>query len=354
MKTYLDTYAYRLQNENAITVSFDSDDIETHEMKRTKSQTDSASNLRHQALGSAHILTNKPSWVNADIEETARFRCLIAPFVIETMNRPLAASLDRDLVADFRGQVVEGPIRAVGLDVISDHGVTYIDLPHRSYMIGNTLQLRALFIYLTPDAIAFTAILTTPGMDYGRRVTWAEGQWARGLPGLAGDELTWSSGNDSTRIGGDEIETYLTAVDDRKTVFTEIEHFAWLALTYVQTEQEDGVVWERLPHIPHSDPRWSGRKASQVAKKFSLFSVIQVNAQNLYRDAETEGRGGSLPGHRKRKHRVRGHFRLQAYGPRWSKRRLRWYPAHYSGTIDLPAPVPLYKLRGHHLEEMAA
>jgi hypothetical protein len=170
---------------------------------------------------------------------------------------------------------------------------------------------------------------------------------------LKTDDLRWSFDVDFLQ-SSDDISDFQDAVDDRNAVFSDIEHFAWLAMTYVHTEQENGMEWECLPHIPQRDPRWSGRKARQVAKKFSLFSVIQVNGRNLYHDDADGGNGGGTPGHKKRKHRVRGHFRLQAYGPRWSKRRLRWIPAHDSGTVDLPPPVPLLKVRGRHFEELAA
>lgn len=357
MTTYLDHYVHQFMKHSCQTVEFDPanpEEFKTLTVRPDNADGDPATWLREQVHAAVVALKSKPSWLNGVREEIVCFRWMLAPFVYESMKRPMAASLDRELVEDMRGQNADARIRNVGIEAVDEYGVSYLDLPHRAYRIGTTLQLRALFATKMLGRVRFTAVLTAPGANSGRRVSWWEGCWAKGLPGLGDDNLTWSMEGDCSDRTDEDLAPYLAAIDNRDAVFSDIEHFAWLALTYVHTEQENGMEWQRLPHIRQGDPRWSGRKARQVAKKYSLFSIIEVNARNLYRNSDDEGLGGSLAGHKKRKHRVRGHFRLQAYGPRWSKRRLKWYRSHYSGTIDLPVPIPLYKHRAVDPEGLAA
>jgi hypothetical protein len=119
-----------------------------------------------------------------------------------------------------------------------------------------------------------------------------------------------------------------------RDVLEDIESFALLALTYISLHEEDAAgPQSAVPYAALHDPRRCGRKARQVAKKFSLFKVRRVGAPSESFGRTTRENGGS---DRKlgRRTEVRGHFRLQACGPRRSQRRLLWIAPHMRGPLD--------------------
>lgn len=226
-------------------------------------------------------------------------------------------------------------IRELGRSHVKNHGNIYLDLQKHGLTIDNKLTLRAIIIsYINNepvlDTCKFIAIFEGTSRTAFGRLTWAE------------------DGNDAmsrglTDLGYDEVDT-MTNLEQR-AILHDIENFVWLTLAYLKTHQETAEVpFGYLPQLEAGHPRRSGRKSKQIAKKFSLFSVAKITAEGIDRDREHELNPSEPPsfGQLGRRHSVRGHFRLQAYGPQWSLRRLRWIAPFNRGSTDT---VPITKLR---------
>jgi len=261
---------------------------------------------------------------------------------------PLAARLDSAAVRDLSGSDLTDEIRSFALDALEEVEQVYIDLPHRSLLLGDKegLQLRAVFLNGQGSVPLIWAIFTPPGCNEFRFFGWyadADRQCLSDDPDPTMYAYLDHIGMELPQWKSIPLGEVARAADvDIPSVVEDIENLAWLAIAYLKTEQANRQApFENLPRLPADDPRRSGRKARQVAKKFSLFSVVRISGTNLDREPAT----GSIkePGRQlgRRRHEVRGHFRMQAYGPEWSKRRLRWIAPFKRGDRNCGKVTPL-------------
>jgi hypothetical protein len=259
------------------------------------------------------------------------FEAMLLPFAhLEIPSKPLSLSLNSDAVDDLLGATISGQVREFGRKVASrsDRRIVYLDFPKRSFDLGNDCYLRALFVNVN-DGASYWAVFEKAGSHCCARMTWLEG----------GDELVSADGHEDGRVQMASLGIDVTAM------LREIEDFAWLALAHHEIECENGVEMERLPHLPGDDTRRSGRKARQVAKKFSLFSVVKVSTRSINRD-RSERSPATGDGKTRRGHSVRGHFKMQAYGSKWSRHRLIWIESYDKpGNGDGNSPIPLFQHR---------
>jgi hypothetical protein len=325
MQTYLDEYANRAINEYR--------EARFQYPKEFKAKYAAMLRLgcEHRAFAfyfkciGAQIMLQK----EREAELCHYFQAMLLPFAsMKTDDQPLALSLDAHSVADFRGAGISAEIRNFGRKTAAENGMVYLDFPNRSFSLGNNCYLRALFID-TKAPISFWSVFENPVTRGSARMSWAEGE----------DNLLSADGetNGTKQLRGLGI--------DVPAMLREIEDFAWLALTHHEIEREKGAEMVRLPYLAGTDARRSGRKARQVAKKFSLFSVVNVSTRSIDRDRSGEPSGNS-DGSIRRGHPVRGHFKMQAYGPKWSQHRLIWVESYDKpGNGEETSPIPLHLVR---------
>lgn len=202
--------------------------------------------------------------------------------------------------------------------LVTAHG-WYLDLPHRSLMIGNR-QIRAIFTH--PDTlggVAAVAILTEPGSD-----------------SMAGRYAWMLVGKTDYPAGCADVAD-IDALDVQRRA----NDFIALALLYYRSLEH----CETLPRC-QTGPHLSKIQKRLERKTKSLFVVHNLPdpVGNLGRPAEpmaeTDGNGWRLD------HRVtvRGHFRWQPVGEGRARRELRWIAEHHRGE-DLPEKPKLIPLR---------
>lgn len=289
----------------------------------------------HQTLRK-ELSSFKVSGISSAALEISVWQESLAPFFMEVGREPLAAALDREVVDQLAGTRLSPEVRQYALAALSNHGMIYLDLADRALLLGETLQLCALFIAEAKKGIRFWAVFGEPGRNGNRRVAWIEGgkslltdqyheESVRKINGYAGTPTApLRPLDDIARDAGVDLSEVIKG----------LESFAYLATTYVLTEMAhaEGQAWQEVPHLPAGDARRLGRRAAAAAKKFSLFRVWRVTARNLDRSERGNAGGGRWKlGYRIT---VSGHYRLQACGKGRTQRRLRWIAPYGRGPLD--------------------
>ncbi len=267
--------------------------------------------------------------------ETMLWHATLSPFFIPCDASPFALVLDRAAVDELSDARISKEVRDYGRATVAEHGIAYIDIPHHAMPLGNgRLQLRAMVVATTEAPMRFYAMFSRPGENRSRRISWIEGGQAPLSDQLGNDEMVAF-----TEMMGRTAEP-LPALKDvladaginQSSLLEELEDFAVLAITYAKTHMvENAAAWEELPHLPAGHPRRSGRKGRAVAKRFSLFRAFRIGATGLDRRSTISLPTGRTLG---RRSRVCGHYRLQAHGPRWGLRKLRWIAPFMRGPRD--------------------
>jgi hypothetical protein len=199
----------------------------------------------------------------------------------------------------------------------------YIDVPHGSVLVGDTLQLRALFARKmqseTEDQFLLIAVVTDRGSEQGRgRMVALLQRDGRAVPALNqdGDPLT-------------ELEI-LPPFTDREVEPLARERaldFLRLVLAYHFFGPKE--VQETISATP------SNRLVQGKPRKDeSLFSMVRLSParDRLGRPDSATSPNWSLT---TRQH-VSGHFKLQAHGPADTFRKLIWLDAYARGPQDAP------------------
>lgn len=256
--------------------------------------------------------------------EHSVFLASLMPFFAtgeELRHEPAAFALTPEIVEVLAGAVGKQGVRDAAAGVLSKQGLVYLDLPHRSLMIGPQVQVRALLVSEGRDERPerITTILAKPGSNAGTRMAWHWGRNERDV--LEPDYHEHGIGAALAEVG--------VAIRD---VQERVEEFLALVLAYISTQDADETSRQTLPYIAPNDPRRRGRKASQVAKKFSLFRIrrLRAPADRFGRAMNgATGRTWQLD----QRVTVIGHFKMQVCGPQRSQRRLTWIDAYERGPI---------------------
>lgn len=298
--------------------------------------------------------------------ETHYFQARLLPFFNQD-SKPLALQLSRETVAALAAADASQDIRDHSFGILEEHECAYVDIPHKDYRLRDNLSLRAIMVDVggirietmtsnypgtfdtvvndlgfimrhrrPDDKVVFTAIFRDLKNNTYPRLSWVEGSdffMGRGIRQLG--------------IALDTPEVMMTNADMlTKRIMADIENLFWLSLAFMESEEEHGgVQYQQLPHLAYDHVRRQGRKAGQVAKKFSMFRVKKITGgRDLGRDVETQGEGrtSGLPVIGRRRHKVRGFFRRQPYGRGRKFRRLQWIHGFERGSIE---DLPLHDLR---------
>lgn len=294
----------------------------------------------------ADIASGDFSYPQCMLEATVWFAA-IAPFFLPTETAPLAIAAEPELVREFRHAPISGEVREFALASLARRQTFYVDLPERSMLLGRgSLQVRAIVGCMINGHLHVCAVMTEPGRNFSRRL-----HWVSGVDGVLSDSFHDPALAKTARLAGVPITPKpplleILAADgvDVATLRSSVENFVFLTVTHTRTVMErEPAAWDQLPFMAAEDPRRMGRRGKANAKKFSLFRVLRVTARGLRRTAVDDGSAtsGQTLNHRSR---VVGHYRLQAFGPKWSQRRLTWIAEHMRGPADAPLVTPIVKL----------
>ena len=273
--------------------------------------------------------------------EHAVWMASLAPFAdpAPLILPPSAFLMDRETVWAFGGTDASPEVRQFGRERAHRSSVTYLDLPHRSLTISTSCQIRAMFVQScsggsseSTEMLRFAAILTGPGSNEYRRVSWIEGD----------------NTPDGDPHGFFGMEPFARTLEEADTTTADLmrncEAFALLTLAYARTVEDDGQTgaWQNLPHLAADDPRRYGRKARQAARKFSLFRIKRMSVRSDLKRTRTAGDGSGVK--LDRLCRVRGHFRLQPHGAGRKSHRIIWIASHERGPRDAVPTTGIVRL----------
>lgn len=199
---------------------------------------------------------------------------------------------------------------------LAEGGTWYIDLPHKSVLLGDT-EVRAVFLMPALKAgYRVTAVLTHPATNTikGRML------WPLGNP----------DGNYGYTLTGARLGTAAEQVNDLVRL---------LVLYRAATDRDQRT---ELPRMDAQQLDRSPRRIPQNRKKTSLFRVerLAAPADQLGRRL-TAGQAAWTLGWRTE---VSGHFKLQPHGVGRSLRKLIWIDSYQRGPEDAPHKVTLERL----------
>jgi len=342
MQTYLDYYAHGLTAKIAAAkLKLSKKEYSEQDFEFLKKACQSDGYALHFIAQVAHKLLTSPDLANEfkglseEMIETNYFHARLLPFFNQD-SKPLALQLSRETVAALAAADASKDIRDHSFGILEEHKCAYIDIPHKDYRLRDNLALRAILVdvggirietktsnapgtYDTvvnnmgfvmrhrrpDDKVVFTAIFQDLKNNTYPRLSWVEG-----------NDFFMGRGIRQLGIALHAPEVMLTNADMlTKRIMVDIENLFWLSLAFMESEEEHGgVEYQQLPYLAYNHVRRQGRKAGQVAKKFSMFRVKKITGgRDLGREIENSGecRTSGLPVIGRRRHEVRGHFRLQ-------------------------------------------
>jgi hypothetical protein len=246
--------------------------------------------------------------------------------------KPLALQLTPELIEDFQG--AKSPETDAWKDMLSDHGVVYIDVPHGAYR-HRDLWLRAVFVMWSQedrekglDPIAFVKLCADGPFDLDSQAELIFAWRSHGFKRFQGMSATSTTEADGS-------------------LPDEIEDLVKLALLYHMSGASPARL---LPHASRSKVEYAGDRKRQrkLLDGSSLFKVVRLETP-ADRFGQKEADRVPMPREGFRigvRYKVRGHFYWQAVGKGWGDHRLRWRQGHWRGPEDAPIKKDLHVL--HH------
>lgn len=262
--------------------------------------------------------------------------CHVVREFITPETNPLSFQLPRDLACMLAASRVAQNVLSFGCKEIAKAGAAYIDLPPGSIRFNDKLELMAIFVRSDgAHWMEFTAIVKD---EIGE---------------VALSRFLSCDRDGSIQFEMLPVEVLPGALEFRRDYGVEMDQimfrvaeFSTLVVAHAATVSSGRE--EFLPYLPSSHSRRTGRKARQVAKKFSLFSIRRLSSSGkiLGRPATSEATTGTAI-RLDCRFTVRGHFRMQACGPGRSRRRLCWIEEHERGPEHAPRRLPMLALQSH-------
>lgn len=233
---------------------------------------------------------------------------------------PLGIQLTSDLAQDFHG--AKAPETEDWLEVMRAHRIVYVDIPDGLYQYDFAFTSRAYtasmvgvlveMTHLEPEWFKIVAFFKEPGPHTSE----------------SGCEFMLRTGRGFDFVVAERSED----VANMSRITHDLTDILKLTLLYHKSGEG---LRKDLPRLSRERQRGlSGPKLKLAHQKASLFRMARYNAPaNRFerKDQEPPVNGGWKLGV---KSRVRGHFRWQAHGPKWSLRRLQYIPPHYRGAGD--------------------
>lgn len=208
----------------------------------------------------------------------------------------------------------------------------YIDVPHGAVRIGDTLQLRAIFVRKMQnpyvDQSMVIAVVTDRGSEQGRgrMLALLQGADGRVVPAL-----------DESRKPLTELSLLppFTKFEIEPLAREQTVDFLRLALAYHffgPKEAQEAVSATPTHRLNQGKPR----------KDESLFAMMRLEPakDRLGRPTESMAAIWSLT----TRQEVSGHFKLQPYGPGLTLRRLIWVPPYSRGPEDAPTKAHAHRV----------
>lgn len=281
------------------------------------------------AVSSSYDPSGFTFWMRCFLPFVAPYAPPEADPVPENIAHPLGLILTKP-TAEMLGGAKPPPVTLRDI-VPNAHDPVYVDLPHGAFRIADDLQLRAILAKRTNLSSAPGApfepmtVVTSVVSERGSDRPIAEYYFKSTDGGSDYVDVFCLPG--STRpIGWSETALDAATVTElcRRT-----DAILKLALCYYYFSPRE------MREPVHSTPSTIVERRNGFPKKNeSLFSMTRLHAapNRLGRPVPQGSAGWSLTDRQD----VTGHFKLQAFGPQWSERRMIWIDAYERGPADAP------------------
>ncbi|MBC9879998.1 hypothetical protein G8O24_21935 [Bradyrhizobium sp. INPA01-394B] len=280
-------------------------------------------------------------------DDDSQFLAALAPFFARPDDlrvTPFACAVGRDLAPLFAGAGASEEVVRRARDFAREKFAIYIDVAEGAFRLGQTHQLRAVFVYRVPRPDRYMRPRSldpyVPDASDRLRIFAVAGA----IGGLACARASWVVGSQSGR--GDDLFHELVRHRHHESglqfdsLVTEIEDLVWLTLAYAAVAQPD-----RREILPMATINREGRLPNRAARRrqrgLSLFRVerLRAPADNFGRRVRANNQEGWQLG---RRIRVRGHFKMQRHGTEGRLRKLIFVASHCRGPLDA---APLHSMR---------
>lgn len=280
-------------------------------------------------------------------DDNSEFLAALAPFFARPDDlrvTPFACAVGRDLAPLFAGAGASEEVVRRAHDFARERFAIYIEVAEGAFRLGQTHQLRAVFVYRVPRPDRYMGPRSldpyVPDASDQLRIFAVAGA----IGGLACARASWVVGSQSGR--GDDLFHELLRHRHHESglqfdsLVTEIEDLVWLTLAYAAVAQPDRR--EILPMATiNREGRLPNRAARRRQRRLSLFRVerLRAPADNFGRRVQINNQEGWQLG---RRVRVRGHFKMQRHGTEGRLRKLIFVASHCRGPLDA---APLHSMR---------
>jgi hypothetical protein len=246
---------------------------------------------------------------------------------------PYACAVNSSLVQQFVGATASPEVIRHAQEFIASRPVIYVDVADRALRIGNEHHLKALVISHVAELASFAprpkggSVEQSPALrffaSFGRIGEFADNRigWYAG-GGASNDFFCWAIEN-------------LRNVSDLyiKSILAEIEQFAWLTMAYAAIAAP--AARRAIPQIDSEERLREDRATRRNARRFSLFKIERLSEPA---DGFGSGAGGKSKEEWQlgRRIGVRGHYKMQPYGPEKRWRKLIFVKRHMRGLVTAP------------------
>jgi hypothetical protein len=247
---------------------------------------------------------------------------------------PYACCLSSNLVQQFAGTTASNEVVRHAQEFIARRSVVYVDFADRALRIGNELHLKSLVISPGNVYARSAARSRHPGMEALPRFSFFASVGRIGE--FANDKICWYSGGGASKnfISCSLIDQFGETPEFPFERFrSEIEHLAWLTMTYAAVAEP--AARRILPQVDAGARSRKDRATRRNARGLSLFKIERLSepADRFGSDA-----GGNAPAEWQLARRigVRGHYKMQPYGPANGWRKLIFVKRHMRGPDSSP------------------
>ena len=248
---------------------------------------------------------------------------------------PYACALSSNLVQQFAGATASNEVVRQAQEFILHHSVVYVDFANRALRIGNEFHLKSLVI--SPGNVLVPSTASSPRTGVEQMPIFSFFASVGRIGEFANDRIGWYAGGSPSKkfVSCSLIEKIGETCEFQIESFLfEIEHLAWLTLAYAAVAEP--AARRAHPQVEAETRHRKDRASRRNARGLSLFKIERLS-EPTDRFGRGDGGGNSVTEWQLgRRIGVRGHYKMQPYGPANRWRKLIFVKQHMRGPVTSP------------------
>jgi hypothetical protein len=244
------------------------------------------------------------------------------------------------LVQQFAGATASNEVVRQAQEFIARRSVVYVDFANRALRIGNEFHLKSLVI--SPGNVLAPSTAKLPRANVEQSPTFSFFASVGRIGEFANDRIGWYAGGCPSKnfISCSLIEKIgETSEFQIESLLSEIEHLSWLTVAYAAVAEPGAR--RAHPQVEVDTRRRKDRATRRNARGHSLFKIERLSEPADRFGRDDAGGNTTTEWHLGRRIGVRGHYKMQPYGPASRWRKLIFVKRHMRGPVTSP---PLHKI----------